>query len=158
LPQRFFEMSPKDVAQADCIIIMGTSLAVKPFSECCSAMRVDHTRDGLACVGELPQRVGPLVPRLLMNMTGVAKEAGLRLGEVTQFTAPSSPFICVSQLRFRMAPLFQATTETCLCSANLKTLFRFFAAWLVSRCRSPFTRRSQCTKECVSESGGSVFN
>lgn len=62
LPQQFFEMSPKDVAQADCIIIMGTSLAVKPFSE-------------------LPQRVGPLVPRLLMNMTGVAKEAGLRLGE-----------------------------------------------------------------------------
>ena len=42
MPQQFFEMSPKDVAQADCIIIMGTSLAVKPFSECCSAMRVDN--------------------------------------------------------------------------------------------------------------------
>ena len=87
--------------------------------------RRQRTRDGLACAGELPQRVGPLVPRLLMNMTGVAKEAGLRLGEVTQFTAPSSPLICVSQLSFRMAPLFQATTETCPCSANLKTLFRF---------------------------------
>jgi NAD-dependent SIR2 family protein deacetylase len=33
LPQHFFELSPQDVAQADCVIIMGTSLAVKPFSE-----------------------------------------------------------------------------------------------------------------------------
>lgn len=62
LPQLFFEISPQDVARADCVIIMGTSLAVKPFSD-------------------LPERVGPLVPRLLMNMTGVAKEAGLRIGQ-----------------------------------------------------------------------------
>jgi NAD-dependent SIR2 family protein deacetylase len=33
LRQQFFEISPQDVAQADCVIIMGTSLSVKPFSE-----------------------------------------------------------------------------------------------------------------------------
>ena len=32
--------------------------------------------------GDLPQRVGPLVPRLLMNMTGVVKDSGLRIGQV----------------------------------------------------------------------------
>ncbi len=64
---------------------MGTSLAVKPFSESTPsqhAVRRIHVMTTLP--GDLPQRVGPLVPRLLMNMTGVAKEAGLRLGEVTQ--------------------------------------------------------------------------
>lgn len=81
LQQQFFEISPQDVAQADCVIIMGTSLSVKPFSECSFSV-VFGWRVTIIFSGNLPQRVGPLVPRLLLNMTGVVKEAGLGIGQV----------------------------------------------------------------------------
>ena len=80
LPQKFFEISPQDVARADCVIIMGTTLAVKPFSE--KPHQIFAFLNLTSQSGDLPQRVGPLVPRLLMNMTGVAKGAGLHIGQV----------------------------------------------------------------------------
>ena len=37
--------------------------------------------------GELPKRVGQLVPRLLMNMSPVVKEAGMLIGQVIDCNA-----------------------------------------------------------------------
>ncbi|KNC48779.1 Sir2 family histone deacetylase Hst2 [Thecamonas trahens ATCC 50062] len=48
LPETFFEHSREDVAIADAIIVMGTSLTVQP-------------------VASLPSRVSPTIPRLLIN-------------------------------------------------------------------------------------------
>ena len=83
LPKQFFELSPQDVAQADCVIIMGTSLAVTPFSERPCGICADFECALMLIAGELPGRVGRLVPRLLMNMSPVVKQAGLLIGQVT---------------------------------------------------------------------------
>lgn len=48
LPMRFFELRDADLAQADLLIVMGTSLAVAPFNK-------------------LIHKVHPNVPRLLIN-------------------------------------------------------------------------------------------
>jgi len=82
LPKQFFELSPQDVAQADCVIIMGTSLAVTPFSERPCGICADFECALMLIAGELPGRVGRLVPRLLMNMSPVVKQAGLLIGQV----------------------------------------------------------------------------
>jgi hypothetical protein len=126
LPQLFFEISPQDVARADCVIIMGTSLAVKPFSE--KYVWSPALKFVIAESGDLPERVGPLVPRLLMNMTGVAKEAGLRIGQVQQ-PALLLSFSEIITCCFRMAPLFPEITVTFRCWATLKTPSHTFAAW-----------------------------
>ncbi|KAJ2004830.1 NAD-dependent protein deacetylase sirtuin-2 [Coemansia thaxteri] len=60
LPARFFELLAQDFDECDLLIVMGTSLLVQPFAS-------------------LIDKVGPLVPRLLINRerVGEAKVPGL---------------------------------------------------------------------------------
>ncbi len=48
LPKQYFELSAQDMHQADCLIILGTSLAVKPFSELLFGVELNlHAHDKL---------------------------------------------------------------------------------------------------------------
>lgn len=57
LPDRFHRLVPGDVAAADMVLVLGTSLQVAP-------------------VGGIPFSVGPFVPRLLINREAVGLEHG----------------------------------------------------------------------------------
>eukprot|EP00741_Cyanophora_paradoxa_P007889 tig00001224_g7633.t1 len=65
LPPRFFQLCDKDLAECDCLLVMGTSLQVMP-------------------VAELPARCSPYAPRLLVNRETVGTLAqipdGFRFG------------------------------------------------------------------------------
>ncbi|KAJ2890031.1 NAD-dependent protein deacetylase sirtuin-2 [Coemansia aciculifera] len=61
LPSRFFELLSEDFAKCDLLIVMGTSLLVQPFAS-------------------IIDKVGPRVPRLLINRERVGESKALGIG------------------------------------------------------------------------------
>ena len=129
LPPQFFEISPQDVAQADCVIIMGTSLAVKPFSEIITFLE-------LRCVkAHVDISTRRFAPESGSTCSSVADEYDGRC-QGCGFAHWAGWFqVCMHlylrfdlQRCFRMGHLFPETTATLPCWASSKKPFRSFAA------------------------------